>query len=143
MRLGTKVGAAAILFLAGVAGLGWILAGEGLDRGEKWVSIGGVCFSTVVSVAGLALGWMTWRQGVNDRRAALTVTAGGVGSVGVGGHNGGEIRTDVSGVHLSPAPPSGEASGTHATGAGSVAVGGNNDASITTRVTGPDTTSQP
>ncbi|WIN00227.1 hypothetical protein ACTOB_003921 [Actinoplanes oblitus] len=138
MRLGTKAGAAAVLFIAGLAGAGWILAGQGLDRAEKWISIGGVCVSTLLGVAGLVLGWMTWRQETTARADVPAVTAGGPGGVGVGGDNGGEIRTDVSGARPPAAATSSGVAGTHATGAGSVAVGGNNTASITTRVDGSD-----
>ncbi len=63
MRRLLKVIAVATV-LAGVsAGLVVVLAGQGLDRAEKWVSLAGVVVSVMLSGGGLALGWLTWRQG--------------------------------------------------------------------------------
>lgn len=57
-----RVVAAVVLLGSGVAGCVVVLAGQGLDRAEKWVSIGGVVVSVVFGVAGVVLGWLTWRQ---------------------------------------------------------------------------------
>jgi hypothetical protein len=58
----TRTIIAALLLAAGAAGAIWLLAGQGLDRAEKWVSLVGVVISVAVSSAGLALGWLTWRS---------------------------------------------------------------------------------
>ncbi|MER6590351.1 hypothetical protein ABT214_00480 [Micromonospora purpureochromogenes] len=143
MRLGIKVGAAAVLVVVGAVGAGWFLLGEGLDRAEKWVSIVGVCVSTAMSAGGLLLGLLTWQQTRADSRAARSVTARGAGAVGVGGNSGAEIRTDVSGVAVPMSLPPGGVAGVYAGGTGSVAVGGDSTAPISTRVTGADDRQRP
>ncbi|MEU8004176.1 hypothetical protein AB0B66_23720 [Catellatospora sp. NPDC049111] len=143
MRLGSKVGVAAILVVVGGIGAGWFLLGEGLDRAEKWVSIVGMCVSMAMGAGGLVLGWLTWRQTRADGRAVPAVAARGVGAVSVGGGSDAEIRTDVSGMAALLSPPPGEGAGVDASGTGSVAVGGDNTAPISTRVTAPDAGRQP
>lgn len=138
MRLDLKRGTAMVLVAVGVLGVVWFLRGEGLDRAEKWVSIGGVCISTVIGVAGLFVAWRTWQQTRQNRRPERRATAAGSGAVGIWGNNRAEIRTEVSGVDTSTSSSSGRGTGVRAEGAGSVAVGGDNTAPISTRVTGLD-----
>ncbi|MEU4477779.1 hypothetical protein AB0F68_06885 [Micromonospora sp. NPDC023966] len=143
MRLGFKMGTAAVLVVVGAVGAAWLLFGEGLDRAEKWVSIVGVCVSTALSAGGLLLSWFTWRQTRAGNSAARAVTARGIGAVGVGGSSSAEIRTDVSGVAVPMSPPPGGSTDVHAGGTGSVAVGGDSTAPISTRVTGADVRPRP
>lgn len=88
---------AAVLFGAGVVGIVLWLAGQGLDRAEKWVSLVVGPMSVALTTVGLVLGWLTWRQ---QRAASGTppVTAGGPGAVAVGRDSQGEIEVNVSGV---------------------------------------------
>jgi hypothetical protein len=141
LRVIIAVGALA----AGVGGCVVVLTGQGLDRAEKWVSIFGVVVSVVVGSAGLALGWLTLKQGRSPStpQAARSATASGAGAVAVGGHSNAEVATEVSGA-LPPATASPALDGgTLATGAGSVAIGGNNAGPILTRVTRPGQAEQP
>lgn len=39
-----------------------LLRAQGLDRAGQWVTVVGFFVSTVLGVAGLVLGWLTWRQ---------------------------------------------------------------------------------
>ncbi|MEV4349153.1 hypothetical protein AB0J83_32245 [Actinoplanes sp. NPDC049596] len=136
MKVSWKTALAALLVVAGVAGvvvLIRVLTGEGLDRAEKWISIVGVCLSSLMSLAGLLLAWQTRAQG----HVGPAVSASGPGSVGVGGDAGGAIRTEVSGADAGTPPPAG-GPGITASGSGSVAVGGDTAGPITTRVTGPE-----
>ncbi|GAB7047416.1 hypothetical protein [Catenuloplanes indicus] len=57
-----KVIVAVVLLAAGITGLVIVLGGEGLDRAEKWVSIGGVIASVVLSALGVAVSWLAWRR---------------------------------------------------------------------------------
>jgi hypothetical protein len=115
---------------------GGALAGQGLERAEKWVSIGGVLASAMISAVGLWLGWLTWRHNVNTPASAPPVTAGGTGAVAIGGSSGGQVVTEVSGVVSPPAPQPAAGGGVTAAGAGAVAVGRDSTAPIQTRVTG-------
>ncbi|MBB2947478.1 hypothetical protein FB565_007249 [Actinoplanes lutulentus] len=57
-----------------------ILAGQGLDRAEKWVSISGV----VIGAIGTTLAWLAWRRPVHGSRSARRTgdaTATGAGSL--------------------------------------------------------------
>jgi hypothetical protein len=78
--------------LAGSAGVVVLLAGQGLDRAEKWTSLVGVFVSVVVGVGGLTLGWLAWRQkpgvgSVSPMRVSRTgnAVAAGPGSTAVSG----------------------------------------------------------
>jgi hypothetical protein len=74
----------ASLIVVGVAGWVVVLTGQGLDRGEKWVSIAGAVVSAILSAAGLWLGWLTWRQSAAELavrvRRTGDATAHGPGS---------------------------------------------------------------
>ena len=97
---------AAVLTLAGAAGVVTLLRGEGLDRAEKWVSLVGVLVSVLVGVAGLALGVITLRrtssgEGTGDRarygrvRKTGDATAIGRGSRANSGSTGAGAAGDV------------------------------------------------
>jgi hypothetical protein len=47
---------------------------QGLDRAGQWVTVVGFFVSTVLGVAGLVLGWLTWRQ--NNRPVAGSSPSG-------------------------------------------------------------------
>ena len=139
-----RAGVAVVLLGSGVAGSVVFLADQGLDRAEKWISIVGVMVSVTVSVAGVVLGWLTWRQGHAagpDRPSEVddspgderSVNAGGPAAVAIGGENRGEVNTEVSN---DPPTRSVGGPGISASGAGSVAIGGGNAGLIRTRVTG-------
>lgn len=128
------------LILVGGTGAVLSLTGQGLDRAEKWVSIVGTVTSVALAVAGLGLGWLTWRQAQRQTRARPTAVASpGIGAVAVGGDSAAEVSTEVAGIvppaalSATPAPQSVSASGL-----GSVAIGGNSTAPIRSKVTGPD-----
>ena len=53
-----------------------LLRGQGLDRAGQWVAIMGFFVSTVLSAAGLVLGWLTWRQ--NKKHVAGSSASGQV-----------------------------------------------------------------
>jgi len=127
---------AVVLVLAGLAGWGVVLTGQGLDRAEKWISIVGVCLSTILGLAGLILAWLTWRQGQPTPTLPPTVHTPGTGAVGIGGDNQGRIRTEATGTTTPPPPPP-PGPGVSAGGAGSVAIGGTNTAPIHTKTTSP------
>lgn len=71
-----------------------LLREQGLERAGQWVTVVGFFVSTVFGVAGLALGWLTWRQTSTPVAASHpsgqvvgNVTAGEVNQVsGVGGN---------------------------------------------------------
>jgi len=60
-----KVITAVELFAAGVGLAGWLtfLVGQSLDRAGQWTTVVGFFVSTALGVAGVLLGWLTWRQG--------------------------------------------------------------------------------
>ena len=89
---------AAVSSVAGLGGAVALLATQGLDRAEKWTSLVGVFVSVAIGVAGLALGWATWRQGAGPSgRVSRTgdATATGAGSVAVSGSRGTPSGTAV------------------------------------------------
>ncbi|MFI7080070.1 hypothetical protein ACIBO1_22485 [Micromonospora sp. NPDC049903] len=136
-----KVIISAILIVSGMAGAvvcGILLAQQGLDRAEKWVSINVGLASVVLAAAGVWLGWLTWRHTTSASPSIRPVNAGGMGAVAVGGTSGGHIATEVSGAVPSASADTGD--GVNAAGAGAVAVGGDSAAPIHTKVTGPGTT---
>ncbi|WP_431902201.1 hypothetical protein [Micromonospora chalcea] len=98
-----RVVLAAVLSLAGLAGVVIFLARQGLDRAEKWTSLVGMFVSVAVAVAGLVLGWLTWRQtsrpaaGSRSGRVSRTGTAmaTGGGSTAVTGSLGSASGTAV------------------------------------------------
>jgi hypothetical protein len=119
--------------VAGTAGLvvcTVVLARQGLDRAEKWVSVVGVVLSVLIAAAGL---WFTWRTAAPETDPP--VSAGAAGAVAVGGRNSARVATKVSGG--SPAATTGPGGGVSAAGPGAVAVGRDNTAPIETDVTGP------
>ena len=132
---------AAALLVPGLAGFVWFLTGEGLDDAEKWVSIVGMCVSICLSVAGLVVAWLTWRQSLSAASPRQVHATGG-GSTAIGGSNDGAITIKVSGVRPGRAasPGRGDVS---ATGDGSTAIGGDNHGDIGTEVTGPDQGGRP
>jgi hypothetical protein len=133
-----------VLVVAGAAGAlvcGVLLAQQGLDRAEKWVSITVGITSVVVAVTGVWLAWLTWRRTANTSTSVSPVHAGGTGAVALWGNSAGQITTNVSGVPMPPAPaPLSDTAGVNAAGAGSVAIGGNSTAPIRTKITGPAAT---
>ncbi|MBO4164419.1 hypothetical protein [Micromonospora antibiotica] len=119
----------------GAAGIVVVLAGQGLDRAEKWVSVVVGSGSVVLSAAGLVLGWLTWRQ--SQTGAALQpVNASGSGAVAIGGDSRGEIEVNVLDVSDVPPVYPPVPYGVCASGAGSVAIGGDSTAPIRTSVSG-------
>jgi len=58
--------AAVVLVGSSVVACVVVLAGQGLDRAEKWVSIAGVVVSVVVGVAGVVVGWQAWQHPVTQ-----------------------------------------------------------------------------
>ena len=129
-----KVIFAAALAVTGLAGFIWFLTGQGLDHAEKWVSVSGVGISTALGVAGVSLGWLTWRQS-RPVRQPVRVRASGAGSAAIGGNNRGKIVTRVSGSHPHHAPLAPASGEVEASGDGAVAVGRDNHADIRTEVT--------
>jgi hypothetical protein len=126
----------AIVCTAGVLGTAVctvVLARQGLDRAEKWVSIVGVVASMLIAAAGL---WLAWRSHAASAPRA-PVTAGGDGAVAVGNDNNGRISTEVSGSVPSSAAEPRAPGGVSASGAGSVTIGRDNTAPIRTKVTRP------
>jgi len=134
---------AVVLVLAGLAGWGVVLTGQGLDRAEKWISIVGVCLSTLLGLAGLVLAWLTWRQGQPTPTPPPTVHTPGPGAVGIGGDNQGTIRTEATGTTTAAPSLPAPGPGISASGIGSVAIGGTNTAPVHTKVTGPGTSGTP
>ncbi|WP_194820892.1 hypothetical protein [Micromonospora sp. S-DT3-3-22] len=130
--------AAAVLLGGGLAGFVVLLAGQGLDRAEKWVSLVGVFASVALSAGGLGLGWLTWRHSRTGIRAKPPVNASGAGSVAIGGDSTAEIRTSVLGTRPLAAASADGSAGVSASGAGSVAIGGNSGAPIRTTIAVPD-----
>lgn len=117
------------LALAGVAAFAWFLVGQSLDRAEKWISISGVVVSAGIGVAGLWLGWLTWRQ---SRRvgASPQVRATGAAATAIGGDNRGSIVGRTSGPASRPQRPGSASGDVVASGDSSTAIRGDNDASI-------------
>jgi hypothetical protein len=138
-----KVIMTVVLVALGLAGSVYFLAGQGLDKAEKWVTIVGAFVSVGIGLAGLAIGWATWRQSQfasEPSQVGVTaepVSADGLGSVAVGGDIGAEVETDVSLADSAVTPPPSARTGVTASGAGAVAVGGSSTGPIRTRVTGP------
>jgi hypothetical protein len=126
---------AAVLFGAGTAGIIVMLAGQGLDRAEKWVSLVVGPTSVVLAVVGLGLGWLTRRQS-RAAAGASPVNASGAGAVAIGQDSRGEIEVNVSDVPAVPPLPPPPGGGVNATGPGAVAIGGNSTAPIRTTITG-------
>ncbi|MEV6491167.1 hypothetical protein AB0M20_21525 [Actinoplanes sp. NPDC051633] len=79
-----KVVIAVATTLAGLAGVIVMLTGESLDRAEKWVSLVGVFVSVAVSVAGLVIGWLAFRQGRGTAAAVVARKTGNATAVGDG-----------------------------------------------------------
>ena len=111
MNHSRKVAAAVGLLVIGaaIAVAAVLLRGQGLDRAGQWVAIMGFFVSTVLGVAGLVLGWLTWRQNNGPvagssavGQVVNNVTADGVIQVS-------EVRGNV-GIGVT-APSSADASG--------------------------------
>ncbi|MFI6822522.1 hypothetical protein ACIBJE_16440 [Micromonospora sp. NPDC050187] len=130
-----RVVMAAVLFGVGATGIVVVLAGQGVDRAEKWVSLVVGPMSVALTAAGLGVGWLTWRQS-RSGAGMRPVDASGPGAVAIGGDSHGVTEANVSDVSaVSPIPPP-AGGGVRAAGAGSVAIGGSSTASIRTTVTG-------
>ncbi|MDP9791917.1 hypothetical protein J2S43_000429 [Catenuloplanes nepalensis] len=82
-----KVILAVVLLAGGIAGLVAVLGGEGLDRAEKWVSIGGVIASVVLSGLGVAVSWFAWRRPAVGPAPAPGVDVRDAKGVQIGDHN--------------------------------------------------------
>ncbi|XVU28487.1 hypothetical protein ACQPZJ_15990 [Actinoplanes sp. CA-054009] len=93
MGRAAKVIVAVLLVLAGLTGVIVVLAGEGLDRAEKWTSLVGMFVSVAIGIAGLLL---AWRQ-AGGARVSRTgkATATGPGSTAISGSVGGGAATVV------------------------------------------------
>jgi hypothetical protein len=140
MSRSLKVITSVVLIVAGIVGAvvcSVVLARQGLDRAEKWVSTSVGLVSVALSAAGVWLGWLTWRHTTSTSKPDRPVSAGGTGAVAVGGTSGGQIATEVSGAVPSASADTG--AGVSAAGPGAVAVGGDSAAAIQTKVTGPST----
>ncbi|GIE77339.1 hypothetical protein Aph02nite_32890 [Actinoplanes philippinensis] len=79
------------LVVAGLTGLVVLLAGQGLDRAEKWTSLVGAFVSAGLGLAGLTLGRLTHRQSTSAGGVSRTgaATATGPGSIAISGSRGG------------------------------------------------------
>ncbi|MEV4389197.1 hypothetical protein AB0J68_26370 [Micromonospora sp. NPDC049580] len=94
-----KVILGTVLLVGGTAGVVVLLTNEGLDRAEKWVSIGGVIASVLAGAGGLALSWLAWRHpqaGAGARRRAKSPGS----SVGAGGGHGATGSATPRGVDV-------------------------------------------
>ncbi|MFF5076147.1 hypothetical protein ACFY36_03790 [Actinoplanes sp. NPDC000266] len=93
MGRAAKVIVAVVLVVGGLTGIVVVLAGEGLDRAEKWTSLIGMFVSVAIGLAGLLV---AWRQ-TGGARVSRTgnATATGPGSVAVSGSAGAGPATAV------------------------------------------------
>jgi hypothetical protein len=129
-----KVIFAAVLVVLGLAGCAWFLTGQGLDNAEKWVSLVGMFVSAGLGVAGVVLGWVSWRSVRHQGRPVTSAL--GAGAAAIDGPNSGKLDLQASGLKdggRDGAAPAGEVS---ASGHAAAAIRGYNTGDITTRFDG-------
>ena len=98
---------AVVLFAAGAGLAGWLafLAGQSLDRAGQWTTVVGFFVSTALGVAGVLLGWLTWRRGQQAAGGPAATAEDGagveqaVGEVRIG-RTGAVRMSDTGGVNV-------------------------------------------